>query len=132
MTDAVVYIPEDLEGDDGLCARQGVAHAERRGYRLAGVVRVWKHVLTLAAEGTVVIFTRPEHAARHARYRSIKREFVGEETCGLIPFFANGELVGRSAHSVVNEVTAYRHGYADGFVDSTTLRSAQQRQSHRR
>jgi hypothetical protein len=134
-TEAVVYIPEDVERDDGLMARRGVAHVERRGYRFVGVLRDWSHVIRLAREGVVVVFARRAHSAStHAA--GMRREYVGEETCALIPFTANGETIGRSAghdgpSSMVNEVAAYRSGYADGYVDSATLRSAQQHQGWR-
>jgi hypothetical protein len=129
---AVVYIPEDVESDDGLMARRGVAHVERRGYRFVGVLRDWSHVIRLAREGVVVVFARRAHSASpHAA--GMRREYVGEETCALIPFAANGEITGRhdGANSMVNEVAAYRSGYADGYVDSATLRSAQQHQGWR-
>lgn len=130
VVEAVVYVPDELECDDGLFARRGVVHVERQGYRLVGVLRTWKHVLALAAEGAVVVFARREHAARHSRYAGIKREFVGEETCRLVPFVTNGEIVGRQA-ALMSEVLAYRSGYADGYLDSTTLRAAKRRQGWR-
>lgn len=93
-TEAVVYIPDDLECDDGLYARQGIAHGERRGYRIAGVLRKVEHVLSLAAEGAVVVVAKLAHA------RSLKAgtryELVGEETCRLMP--------------IVQEVAAHRSG----------------------
>lgn len=84
MTEAVVYIPDDLDCDEALLARRGVAHIERRGYRFVGVLRKWTHVLAAAAEGAVVVFARQEHAAAVSRWK-VKREFVGEETCRLVP-----------------------------------------------
>lgn len=83
-SEAVVYIPDDIDCDDGLDARRGVAHIERRGYRFAGVLRVWQQVLLLAAAGAVVVFARQEHAATVSQWK-VKREFVGEETMRLIP-----------------------------------------------
>lgn len=80
-TEAVVYIPDDIELDGGLYARQGVAHIERRGNRLAGVLRDWAHVLRLAGEGVVVVFARREHCPPAAE---VRREFVGEETTRLV------------------------------------------------
>lgn len=81
-SEAVVYIPDDIECDDGLYARLGVAHIERRGNRFAGVLRDWAHVLRLAAEGAVVVFAKREHCPAAAK---VRREFVGEETMRLIP-----------------------------------------------
>lgn len=128
-TEAVIYVPDDVEGDDGLHMRRGIAHAERRGYRLVGVLRDWARVLRLEAEGAIVVFARKEHAAAVSRWK-VKREFVGEETCGLIPFLADGEIVGRHP-AIHNEVSAYRSGYADGYLDSTTIRTAMRRQGWR-
>lgn len=134
-TEAVVYVPDDVERDDGLMARRGVAHVERRGYRFIGVLRDWSHVIRLAREGVVVVFAGRAHSAS-PHVAGIRREFVGEETCALIPLLVNGEIIGRpaghdGASSMVNEVAAYRSGYADGYVDSTTLRPAQRRQGWR-
>lgn len=132
-TEAVVYIPEDIECDEGLYARLGVAHIERRGNRLLGVIRDWAHVLRLAGGGVVVVFAKREHCPPAT---NVRREYVGEETTRLIPFVANGEVPGRRTGNdgggvMVGEVAAYRSGYADGFVDSATLRSAQCRQAWR-
>ena len=128
-TEAVVYIPDGIECDDGLHMRRGIAHAERRGYRLLGVLRDWARVLRLEAEGAVVVFARREHAASVSRW-DVKREFVGEETCSLVPFKVDGEIVSRTS-VMHNEVTAYRSGYADGYLDSATIRSAMRRQGWR-
>lgn len=129
-TEAVIFVPDDLDGDDALYARQGIAHAERRGYRLAGVVRNVKHALSLAAEGAVVVLAKQAHVK--LLKTGVKHELVGEETCGLIPFMKNGELTGRQgANQIVSEVAAYRSGYADGFVDSVTLQAAKRRQGWR-
>jgi len=123
-TDAVIYLPDDVEDDRGLLARRGIAHAERRGYRLVGVLRDLALVLRLASEGTVVVLAKRAHWPSRQATAGVKRELVGEETCGLIPFIVNGEIVHRA---VVNEVMAYRSGYADGYVDSVTLQSAKRR-----
>lgn len=106
-TEAVVYIPDDIDGDGGLYARQGVAHIERRGNRFVGVLRDWAHVLRLAGEGVVVVFARREHCPPAAEVRS---EFVGETTTRLIRIVQEapadrvdpgpqprGELYGRAA-----------------------------------
>lgn len=127
-TEAVVYVPDELDRDDALYARQGIAHAERRGYRLVGVVRNVKLALSLAAEGAVVVLAKQAHAK--LLNSGVKHELVGEETSGLIPFIMNGEIVGRH-RGLAGEVTAYRSGYADGFVDSVTLQSAKRRQGWR-
>lgn len=127
-TEAVIYIPDELDQDDALYARQGIAHAERRGYRLLGVVRNAKHVLSLAAGGAMVVLAKQAHAK--LLRPEINHELVGEETSGLVPFIMNGEIVGRHA-GFANEITAYRTGYADGFVDSVTLQSAKRRQGWR-
>lgn len=124
-TEAVVYVPDDLDCDDGLYARQGVAHAERRDYRIAGVMRKAEQVISLAAEGAVVVVAKLAHMKLPKA--GIKYELVGEDTCGLVPFVSNGQIVGRSG-GFVNEVSAYRSGYADGFVDSVTLQSSKRRQ----
>jgi len=93
-TDAVVYLPDDVEDDRGLLARRGIAHAERRGYRLVGVLRDLTLVLRLAGEGTVVVFTRHAHWA--SRRPEIDGELVGEETCRLIPLIRpGGEAIAR-------------------------------------
>lgn len=94
-TEAVVYIPEDSDCYDGLYARRGVAHIERRAYRFGGVLRKWRHVLEKAAEGAVVVFARQEHAASVSQW-AVKREFVGEETCRLIPIVQEAAVNRRS------------------------------------
>lgn len=115
-TRAIVYIPDDVECDDGLYARRGVAHIERRGNRFLGVMRDWAHVLRLAGEGVVVVFAKREHCPSAAE---VRREFVGEETTRLVP--------------ILQEATPYRpdspsprprgrhYGQAAPFDESPTV-----------
>ena len=84
MTRAIVYIPDDVDCDDGLYARRGVVHIERRGHRFLGVFRNAERVLRLARDGVVVVFAHRSHSASLPA-EGIKREHVGEETCELVP-----------------------------------------------
>jgi hypothetical protein len=81
---AVVYIPEDVEHDDGLYARLGVVHIERRGHKFLGVLRNAERVLRLARTGVVVVFAKRAHSALLPA-EGITREWVGEETRRLVP-----------------------------------------------
>lgn len=81
---AVVYIPDDVECNEGLYARRGVAHIERGGRKFLGVLRNAERVIRLARAGVVVVFAKRAHSASLPG-EGIKREFVGEETCALIP-----------------------------------------------
>lgn len=116
---AFVYVPPDT-AEGALYAHEGVTHIERRGYRFAGILRHLDHVQHIidrrAAE--VVVFARRAHRAAAWSTTGLRSEFVGEETRRL-----------NRPGSLANEVAAYRSGYADGYVDSTTLRSAIRRQS---
>lgn len=129
---AIVYIPEGL-ARDGTYAVEGVAHIARRGYQLVGVLRDWTHVVRMLGAGavSVVVFARLEHWDRSSWAAwNVEREFVGEETRRLAWLKPQGAAVNRRASfesgggAIINEVTAYRAGYADGYVDSTTIRSA--------
>lgn len=113
---AIVYIPPDIPGD-ALCAHQGVAHIARRGYRLAGVLRDPDHVRHILTRGLaeIVVFASRTHSVDWA---GLAREFVGEETRRLAVRSNRRDPTG----SLANEIAAYRSGYADGFVDSVTLR----------
>jgi hypothetical protein len=84
VSEAVVYIPDDVEYDVGLNARRGIAHIERHGHKFAGVLRNAERVIRLAREGVVVVFARRAHSDS-LRAEGIKRECVGEETCRLVP-----------------------------------------------
>src|SRR4051812_34334822 len=82
--EAVVYIPGDVEGDEGLYARRGIAHIERHGHRFIGVMRNAERVMRLARAGVVVVFAHRSHSAALPA-EGIKRECVGEETCQIVP-----------------------------------------------
>jgi hypothetical protein len=112
-TEAVVYVPAGAVCDDGLFARRGVAHIERRGYRFAGVLRNWKHVLDQAARGVVVVFARREHAATVPGC-AVEHEFVGEETCRLVPIVQQAAVQRR-------EQQQGHYGRAAPFDESPTV-----------
>ena len=62
MTAAIIFIPPDLP-DDWRCNIEGQAYLARRGYRYAGVYRLWQDVEIVLAQGEVscVIIVRREH-----------------------------------------------------------------------
>jgi hypothetical protein len=62
MTAAIVFIPPDLP-DDWRYNIEGQAYLARRGYRYAGVYRLWQEVEILLARGafSCVIVVRREH-----------------------------------------------------------------------
>lgn len=113
---SVVFIPGDIECDDGLYARQGVAHIERRGNKFIGVMRDWGHVLRLAAEGVVVVFAKREHCPPATQ---VRREFVGEETCRLIPIVQ--EAAGHRPDLPIPRPVGRLHGRAAPFDESPTV-----------
>lgn len=109
--EAVVYIPEDIECDDGLYARHGVAHIERRGHKFVGVLRNAERVLRLARAGVVVVFAKRAHSASLPA-EGIKRECVGEETRRLVPIVQEAAVHRGSARPV---------GQAAPFDESPTV-----------
>lgn len=114
-TEAVVYIPDDIECDDGLYARRGVAHIERRGHRLVGVLRNAERVIRLARAGVVVVFAHRAHSDSLPA-EGIKRECVGEETCRLIP------IVQEATAALPRPRPVGRHyGQAAPFDESPTV-----------
>jgi hypothetical protein len=128
---AFVYVPPGT-ADYALYAQEGVTHIERRGYRQAGVLLDWSQVEQILAEGaaTVVVFARRTHSSAEWASTGLRTEFVGEETRRLaVPTQARAVSRRTTPGSLANEVAAYRSGYADGYVDSATLRSAIRRQS---
>jgi hypothetical protein len=111
-TEAVVFIPDDVECDDGLYARRGVAHIERRGHRFVGVLRNAERVIRLARAGVVVVLAHRSHSASLPA-EGIKREHVGEETCRLVPIVQE---------AVPHRVGPHRHhGLAAPFDESPTV-----------
>lgn len=104
MTDAVVYVPEDLDADDALLARRGIFHVERHRNRLVGVLRDAAEVLRLAGEGVMPVVARWSHAAP-LREAGVQYEVVGDDTCRLVPIIhqvvpgprPNGRVYGNAA-----------------------------------
>jgi hypothetical protein len=129
---AFVFVPPGIPSD-GHYAREGVTHIERRGYRFAGVLRDPDHVEQFLDQGTaeIVVFARTVHRTAEWAGTGLRQEVVGEETRRLTPLPPQAHPLNRRGFepgSLDNEVSAYRRGYADGYVDAVTMRSAMRRQ----
>lgn len=118
-TEAVVFIPDDVECNEGLYARRGIAHIERRGHRFVGVMRNAERVMRLARAGIVVVFAHRAHSASLPT-EGIKREWVGEETCRLVPIVQESAPYRSNSASPPRPVGQH-YGLAAPFDESPTV-----------
>lgn len=81
VINAIIFLPVHV-GMASPLAQQALAHIERRGYELYGVVHEWADALRLTRTGaaSVIVFARPEHFEPDFDPRI---EFVGETTIDL-------------------------------------------------
>lgn len=115
---ALIFMPAYLSLES-IYAEQCVRYAISRGYRLVGVLRDWgeiDHRLRTGRAGLVVV-GRGEHSGVQPP------ESVREQTISIRSGAASARarVPMNAGPSVAREVTAYRTGYNDGFVDCATI-----------
>lgn len=83
IINAIILLPAGV-AIDSIYARHCIAHIERRGYELVGVVHDWTTALTKvrAQEAEVVVFARRDHFDPDWTPRV---EFVGQTSRDLRP-----------------------------------------------